>query len=276
VAANKWTLSQVTEQMAQVVVSRSVDGKNYGVIVIPEGLLEFIPEMKKLIGTLNDTLAHNAEFEALEYAGAKIEYVKEHLNGENLTAFQSLPPSIQAQLLADRDPHGNVQVSKIDTEKLLIEAIELKLKALKKDGKYSGKFSAQGHFFGYEGRCAAPSNLDADYCYALGFTASYLAAAGLTGYLSSVRDLLKPAAQWRAGGIPLTMMMNLERRHGKDKPVIQKAMVDLGGKPFQTLVKNRARWAARDEYLSPGPIQYWGPTKVADQVPVTLQLERGK
>ena len=232
--------------------------------------------MKKLIGELNDHLAHNKDFEALETAGAKIEYVKGHLSGEARDAFQALPPSIQAQLLADRDPHGNVQVSKIDTEKLLIEAVEILLKKWKKEDKYSGKFSSQGHFFGYEGRCAAPSNFDADYCYALGFTASHLAAAGLTGYLSSVRDLLKPAAQWRAGGVPLTMMMNLERRHGKDKPVIQKAMVELNGKPYKTFLASRDKWALEDEYQSPGPIQYWGPSAVADLVPETLKLEKGK
>ncbi len=276
VAANKWTLAQVTEKVARVVADRAERRKNYGVVVIPEGLLEFIPEMKKLIGELNDHLAHNKDFEALESAGAKIEFVKGHLTGEARDAFQALPPSIQAQLLADRDPHGNVQVSKIDTEKLLIEAVDILLKKWKKEDKYSGKFSSQGHFFGYEGRCAAPSNFDADYCYALGFTASHLAAAGLTGYLSSVRDLLKPAAQWRAGGVPLTMMMNLERRHGKDKPVIQKAMVELNGKPYKTFLASRDKWALEDEYQSPGPIQYWGPSSVADLVPETLKLEKGK
>jgi pyrophosphate--fructose-6-phosphate 1-phosphotransferase len=276
VSANKWTLSQVVEQMAEVVAERAAHKKNYGVAVIPEGLLEFIPEMKKLISSLNDLLAHNTEFEALESPGAKIEYVKARINGETLAAFLSVPHSIQDQLLADRDPHGNVQVSKIETEKLLMEAVAIKLKTWKKDGKYTGKFSAQGHFFGYEGRCAAPSNLDADYCYALGFTAAYLAAAKLTGYLSSVRDLLKPASQWRPGGVPLTMMMNLERRHGKDKPVIQKALVTLDGKPFQALVKQREAWAMEDQYFSPGPIQYWGPASVADLAPETLKLERCK
>jgi pyrophosphate--fructose-6-phosphate 1-phosphotransferase len=185
-----------------------------------------------------------------------------------------LPPSIQAQLLADRDPHGNVQVSKIETEKLLIEAVELKLRAWKKEDRFQGKFSGLAHFFGYEGRCADPSNFDADYCYSLGFNAAYLVASGLTGYLSSVRGLLKPAAQWKAGGVPLTMMMNLERRHGKEKPVIQKALVDLKGKPFKTFEGSRKKWAVEDDYTSPGPIQFWGPSAVADAVPETLRLER--
>jgi pyrophosphate--fructose-6-phosphate 1-phosphotransferase len=276
VAENKWTLGQVTEQVARVVADRAAKNKNYGVAVIPEGLLEFIPEMKKLIGELNDRLAENTDFERLETAGAKIEFVRSLLSGDVLQAFQSLPPSIQAQLLADRDPHGNVQVSKIETEKLLMEAVEIKLKQWKKEGKYNGKFSTQGHFFGYEGRCAAPSNFDADYCYSLGFNAAHLLAAGSTGYLSSVRDLLKPAASWRAGGVPLTSMMNMERRHGKEKPVILKALVELNGKPFKTFSSQRAAWAKDDAYTSPGPIQYWGPSAVADIVPETLRLEHKK
>jgi pyrophosphate--fructose-6-phosphate 1-phosphotransferase len=276
IAENKWTLAQITDQVAQVVADRAAQKKNYGIAVVPEGLLEFIPEMKKLIGELNDLLAHNEEFERLEGASRKVEFVADRLGQESQAAFKSLPPSIQVQLLADRDPHGNVQVSKIETEKLLIEAVELRLKVMKKEGKYHGKFSGQGHFFGYEGRCADPSNFDADYCYSLGYTAAFLVASGLTGYLSSVRDLLKPASQWKAGGVPLTMMMNMERRHGKDKPVIQKALVELKGKPFKAFAANRKKWAVGDEFLSPGPIQFWGPTQVADAVPETLRLERGK
>ncbi|HJT22936.1 MAG TPA: diphosphate--fructose-6-phosphate 1-phosphotransferase [bacterium] len=276
VAAHQWTLAEITGQVAKVVAERAAKKMNYGVVLVPEGLLEFIPEMKKLIGELNDLLAHNAEFEKLETAGEKIDFVHRHLGADSQKAFQSLPPSIQAQLLADRDPHGNVQVSKIETEKLLIEAVDLKLRQWKKENTYHGKFSGQGHFFGYEGRCADPSNFDADYCYSLGFTAAYLVAAGLTGYLSSARDLLKPAAQWRAGGIPLTMMMNMERRHGKEKPVIQKALVDLKGKPFKTFAAMRGKWAMQDDFTSPGPIQFWGPSEVADAVPETLRLERGK
>jgi pyrophosphate--fructose-6-phosphate 1-phosphotransferase len=276
VAAHEWTLAQITEQVAKVVADRAAKKMNYGVVLIPEGLLEFIPEIKKLINELNELLARHPEFEHLQSADHKIAFVKEQLGEESKTAFKSLPYSIQVQLLADRDPHGNVQVAKIETEKLLIEAVEHQLKHWKREGKYHGKFSGQGHYFGYEGRCADPSNFDADYCYSLGFTASYLLAAGLTGYISSVRDLLKPAAQWKAGGVPLTMMMNLERRHGKNKPVIQKALVDLKGKPFKTFAAQRRQWAMGDDYTSPGPIQFWGPASVADAVPETLRLERGK
>lgn len=275
VAANQWTLEQITEQVAKVIADRALAKKNYGVVVIPEGLLEFIPEMKKLIAELNDHLAHNPEFEKIDNANEKVAFVLKHLKEDSKSAFNSLPHSIQVQLLADRDPHGNVQVAKIDTEKLLIEAVELKLRHWKKESMYHGKFSAQGHYFGYEGRCADPSNFDADYCYALGFNAAYLLAAGLTGYLSSIRNLLKPASQWKAGGVPLTMMMNLERRHGKDKPVILKALVDLKGKPFKLFAANRKKWALEDDYQSPGPIQFWGPAEVANVPPETLKLERG-
>ncbi len=276
VAANRWTLAEITDKVAKVVADRAARKMNYGVALVPEGLLEFIPEMKKLIGELNDLLAHKAEFEKLENPVEKIDFVNRQLSGDSQRAFRSLPPSIQVQLLADRDPHGNVQVSKIETEKLLIEAVDLKLRQWKKENTYQGKFSGQGHFFGYEGRCADPSNFDADYCYSLGFTAAYLVAAGLTGYLSSVRDLLKPAAQWRAGGVPLTMMMNMEHRHGKEKPVIQKSLVDLKGKPFKAFAALRGAWAVEDDYASPGPIQFWGPPEVADTVPETLRLEREK
>ena len=276
VAANKWTLEQIITQVAQVVADRSNRKMNYGIAVVPEGLLEFIPEMKKLISELNDTLAHHPDVDKMETPEEKVAFVKRLLSEESKNAFHSLPHSIQVQLLADRDPHGNVQVSKIETEKLLIEAVDHKLKHWKKEGRFLGKFSGQGHFFGYEGRCADPSNFDADYCYSLGFTAAYLVASGLTGYLSSVRDLLKPASQWKAGGVPLTMMMNLERRHGKYKPVIQKALVDLKGKPFKAFASLRKSWAVEDDFTSPGPIQFWGPSNVADSVPETLRLERGK
>jgi pyrophosphate--fructose-6-phosphate 1-phosphotransferase len=276
VAAEQWTLAQITEQVAKVVADRAANKKNYGVLLIPEGLLEFIPEIKKLIDELNDLLAHHPEFEHMQSADHKITFIKDNLGEESKAAFKSLPHSIQVQLLADRDPHGNVQVAKIETEKLLIETVEHQLKHWKREGKYHGKFSGQAHYFGYEGRCADPSNFDADYCYSLGYTASYLLAAGLTGYLSGVRDLLKPASQWKAGGVPLTMMMNLERRHGKNKPVIQKALVDLKGKPFKAFAAKRRQWAMEDDYTSPGPIQFWGPAAVADAVPETLRLERGK
>jgi pyrophosphate--fructose-6-phosphate 1-phosphotransferase len=276
IAENGLTLAQITEQVAKVVADRAAKKMNYGVVVIPEGLLEFIPEIKKLIAELNDLLAHHPEFEKLDAPEEKISFVRNLLGAESKEAFKSLPHSIQVQLLADRDPHGNVQVAKIDTEKLMIEAVELKLRHWKREEKYHGKFSGQGHYFGYEGRCADPSNFDADYCYSLGTTASYLLAAGLTGYISSVRNLLKPASQWKAGGVPLTMMMNLERRHGKNKPVIQKALVDLKGKPFKAFAAKRDKWALVDDYTSPGPIQFWGPAEVADAPPETLRLERGR
>jgi len=276
IAEKGLTLSRITEQVAKVVADRAARKMNYGVVVIPEGLLEFIPEIKKLIAELNDLLAHHPEFEKLDAPEEKISFVRNLLGAESKEAFKSLPHSIQVQLLADRDPHGNVQVAKIDTEKLMIEAVELKLRHWKREEKYHGKFSGQGHYFGYEGRCADPSNFDADYCYSLGTTASFLLAAGLTGYISSVRNLLKPASQWKAGGVPLTMMMNLERRHGKNKPVIQKALVDLKGKPFKAFAAKRDKWALEDDYTSPGPIQFWGPAQVADAPPETLRLERGK
>jgi pyrophosphate--fructose-6-phosphate 1-phosphotransferase len=258
------------------VAERAAKKMNYGVALVPEGLLEFVPEMKKLISELNDTLARHPDVDKMETAEEKINFVKSHLSEESKNAFHALPHSIQVQLLADRDPHGNVQVAKIETEKLLIEAVDRKLKHWKRDEKFHGRFSGQAHYFGYEGRCADPSNFDADYCYSLGFNAAYLVGAGLTGYLSSIRDLLKPASQWKAGGVPLTMMMNLERRHGKDKPVIKKALVELKGKPFKAFAALRRKWAIEDDFTSPGPIQFWGPWEVADSVPETLRLERGK
>ena len=273
VAAKKQTLAQITEELATVVVERAAEGKNYGVVLIPEGLVEFIPEIKALIAELNDMLAHDTTFDSLKGDQARIDFVASKLSALSKMAFASLPKGIQAQLLAERDPHGNVQVSRIETEKLLAETVAEKLDGWKKAGKTKAKFSPIGHFFGYEGRCAFPSNFDADYCYALGYNAAFLVAAGLTGYLSSVQHLTKPAKQWAAGGTPLTSMMNLERRHGADKPVIKKALVELDGKPFKALVKKRAEWAKEDAYLFPGAIQYWGPTEVADLVTETLKLE---
>ncbi len=277
VAAKKQTLAQVTEEIAKVVSSRADKGKNYGIVLIPEGLVEFIPEIKALIAELNDLLAHEQKkFDALSTMSEKISFVALKLSGASRTAFETLPEEIQAQLLADRDPHGNVQVSRIETEKLLMGTVAAKLAEWKKTGKSKAKFSPLPHFFGYEGRACYPSNFDANYCYALGITASYLVAAGLTGYLASVRGLTKPAKQWLAGGVPLTMMMNIERRHGKDKPVIRKALVELNGRPFKALAKSRAKWASDDAYLFPGAIQYWGPAEVADLPTETLKLERSK
>ena len=274
VAEKKKTLREIVGEIATVVKKRADAGKNFGVALVPEGLIEFVPEMKALISELNDLLAANAaEFDALGN-DAKQKFVTEKLSAATSQAFTSLPMSIRQQLLADRDPHGNVQVSRIETEKLLMEMVEEVLKDWKAKGEYKGKYSPVNHFFGYEGRCAAPSNFDADYCYSLGYTASSLIGAGLTGYLSSVRNLAKPADQWIAGGIPLTMMMNLERRHGKDKPVIKKAMIELDGKPFAELAKYRDAWALEDDYQYPGPIQYFGPSEVCDLTTVTMQIEK--
>jgi len=274
---NRTSLSEIVDYVCDIIVARAEKDKNFGVVLIPEGLIEFVPEMKYLISNLNDALAHIEEDEVYTSLGGwdeKIAYVKgklEHLNSE---VFSSLPNSIQIQLLLDRDPHGNVQVSRIETEKLLIEMAEIKLAKMKKEGKYKGKFSAQAHFFGYEGRCAAPSNFDADYCYSLGYNAFALVKFGLTGYLSSVKNLTASAEKWIAGGIPLTSMMNMEKRHGKFKPVIKKALVELNGEPFKKLRDNRQEWAIEDCFLYPGPVQYFGPAEVADLTTETIQLEQ--
>ena len=275
VAAKKQTLDQVTEQIAASVASRAAAGKNYGIVLIPEGLVEFIPEIKSLIAELNDLLAHDeAAFNKLSTAKEKIDFVRSRLDAGSKSAFDSLPEEIQGQLLADRDPHGNVQVSRIETEKLLMGTVAAKLAKWKEDGKSKAKFSPLPHFFGYEGRAANPSNFDSNYCYALGTAASMLVAAGLTGYLASARGLLKPSSKWVAGGIPLTMMMNVERRHGQDKPVIRKALVELDAKPFKFFASKREAWSKNDDYLFPGAIQYWGPAEVADIPTETLKLEK--
>lgn len=276
VEQKQMSLDQVVEVIVQSVVDRAKAGKNYGVALVPEGLIEFIPNLKQLVSTLNNMLAaKEAEFNKIEEMPAKIAWVGNTLPSAEGFSFKSLPEKIQAQLLFDRDPHGNVQVSKIETEVLLIEMVAKKLKALKAAGTYTGKFSAQNHFFGYEGRCAPPSNFDADYCYALGQTAVILALAKATGYMASLRGVTKPASEWQAGGIPITMMFNLEQRHGKMKPVIKKALVELDGKPFQQLAQNRASWAVEDAFLYPGPIQYFGPSEVCDTPTMTLRLEHG-
>ncbi len=275
VEEKKMSLDQIVTSMCDVIAKRAEMGKNFGIVIIPEGLIEFIPEMKTMIASLND-LTHELENNN-EYKNAqnekKFEIITSKLDSDNAKVFSSLPALIKAQLLMDRDPHGNVQVSRIETEKLLIEMIRTKLNEMKAQGKYTGKFSDQAHFFGYEGRCAFPSNFDADYCYSLGFNAFALINFGLTGYLSSVRNLVKPASEWLAGGIPLTMMMNMEKRHGEMKAVIQKALVKLDGPVFKELEANREDWAMNDRYLFPGAIQYFGPTEVCDLTSVTLQLE---
>ena len=276
VEANNMSLDDVVTYIAQAVANRAVDGNNYGTVLIPEGLIEFIPAMKKLIAELNDFLAHNASEFAMVKKSQQREYIISKLSKENADIYASLPEGVARQLTLDRDPHGNVQVSLIETEKLLSDMVAVKLAQWKEEGKYVGKFAAQHHFFGYEGRCAAPSNFDADYCYSLGYTASMLIANGKTGYMSSVRNTTAPAEEWIAGGVPITMMMNMERRHGEMKPVIQKALVKLDGAPFKKFAANRDEWAKNTCYVYPGPIQYFGPTEVCDEPTKTLQLEQTK
>ncbi len=270
------SLDDVVTSIAKTVAARAAEGNNFGTVLIPEGLIEFIPAMKKLIAELNDFLASNADEFALIKKSHQREYIISKLSKENSEIYASLPEGVARQLTLDRDPHGNVQVSLIETEKLLSDMVAVKLAQWKEEGKYVGKFAALHHFFGYEGRCAAPSNFDADYCYSLGYTASILIANGETGYMSSVRNLTAPAAEWVAGGVPITMMMNMERRHGEMKPVIQKALVRLDGAPFKFFVANREKWAVSTEYVYPGPIQYFGPSSVCDQATKTLQLENAK
>ena len=275
IAAKKQTLHDVVENIAEVITKRAANNENFGTVLVPEGLIEFIPEIKTLIAELNDLLADNLEhFNSLQRDDDKLQFVNSHLSDHSSKVFSSLPMNIQLQLLADRDPHGNVQVSKIETEKLLIDMIEDLLGEWKSKGKYTGKFSAQAHFFGYEGRCAAPSNFDADYTYSLGKTASVLIGEGKSGYMASVRNLTAPADQWIAGGVPITMMMNMEKRHGKMKPVIQKALVELDGAPFKEFAANRDEWAVKTSFVYPGPIQYFGPTEVCDIPNRTIILEQ--
>ena len=272
---NAMSLSQIADYVASSVVKRAEKGMNFGVVLIPEGLVEFVPEVKSLIAEINDILAAKGdEFNAIESIKDKIVFMNKNLSAESLSVYSILPEGIQEQMIADRDPHGNVQVSKIESEKLVSSLVEARLKALKKEGKYDGKFNALHHFFGYEGRCAFPSNFDSDYCYSLGYNAFMLIQAGCTGYLSSIRNLSKPATEWKAGGMPITKMMNIERRHGEDKPVIKKALVELDGKPFKYFAENRDVWAVDTCYTFPGAIQYYGPESVCDLTTVTLKLEQ--
>lgn len=279
VAQKKQTLGDIVDHMAEIVANRAKNGDNFGVALIPEGLIEFIPEMKILISELNDLLAEGSieekEFQHLRKS-RRLAWVAEHITPESAEVFKSLPPGIATQLTLDRDPHGNVQVSLIETEKLLGEMVKTKLEKMKEKGEFVGKFGTQYHFFGYEGRCAAPSNFDADYCYSLGYTASVLISDGKTGYMASVRNLTAPAEEWIAGGVPITMMMNMERRHGIMKPVIQKALVELDGAPFKYFISKRGEWANDVHFIYPGPIQYFGPTEVCDATTETLKLEQGK
>ena len=278
VEKKEMTLDDVVTYIAQIVADRAAKGNNFGTVLIPEGLIEFIPAIKKLIAELNEVLTDPATGESRAFANAEeqIAFVEANIAAENLAILKSLPADVARQLCLDRDPHGNVQVSLIETEKLLSRMVATKLAAWKKEGKFAGKFSAQHHFFGYEGRCAAPSNYDADYCYSLGYNASRLIANGKTGYMSIIKNTTAPAAEWIAGGVPITMMMNMERRNGAMKPVIRKALVELEGAPFKFFAAHREEWAKTTSYVYPGPIQYWGPSEVCDQCTKTLALEQAK
>lgn len=279
VEEKKMSLDNIIEYMTGIISQRAAKGKNFGIAIIPEGLIEFIPEMKSMIANLNDImgeLEQDTNYNNATSTHERFEIVQNRLKDENSKVFGSLPALIKAQLLMDRDPHGNVQVSKIETEKLLIEMIRTRLDEMKNQGEYVGKFADQAHFFGYEGRCAFPSNFDADYCYSLGYNAFALINFGLTGYLSSIKNLTQNADKWTAGGVPITMMMNMEKRHGEFKPVIQKALVELDGPVFKKLEANREAWALDDKYKFPGAIQYFGPSSVCDITTVTLQLEQAK
>ena len=276
VAAKKMSLAQVADQIADSVAARAARGWNFGVAIIPEGIVEFVPEFSVLIAEINELLAGAKAdaFNALPSWNDKYEFIKNGLTAESFAVFAILPQTIQQQLFLERDPHGNVQVSLIESEKLFSEMVKENLAARKAAGTYKGKFGAQHHFFGYEGRCAFPSNFDADYCYSLGYNAFMLIQYGYTGYLSKVSNLSKPAEEWVAGGMPITKMMNIERRHGADKPVIRKALVELDGKPFQYFAANRETWAVETAYLYPGAIQYYGPSEVCDITTRTLALEK--
>ncbi len=277
VAEKKMSLSQIADQIADSVAKRAAKGMNFGVAIIPEGVVEFVPEFSVLIGEINELLAGSKAdaFNALATWEEKYAFIEKGLTKESMAVFALLPQTIQQQLFLERDPHGNVQVSLIESEKLFSALVAAKLKKMKADGLYNGKFSALHHFFGYEGRCAFPSNFDADYCYSLGYNAFMLIQYGYTGYLSKISNLSRPADEWVAGGMPITKMMNMERRHGEDKPVIRKALVELNGKPFQYFEAHRATWAEDTCYTYPGAIQYYGPASVCDITTRTLALEKG-
>jgi len=274
VAAKGMRLQQIVDSIAQVIVARGNAGLNFGTILIPEGLIEFIPDVKMLVEELNDILAHNHRFEAIKDEDDRRWFINEHLSLNGKAIFNGLPVSIANQLSADRDSHGNVQVSLIETEKLLIAMVDAQLLRLKQEGVYNGKFSPLGHFFGYEGRCAAPTNFDADYCYSLGYTASVLINEGVTGYMAVVQNLALNVDSWIAGGVPITKMMNMEKKSGKMKPVIQKALVDLEGNPFKYFAEHRKEWASTCcSFVYPGPIQYFGPDEVCNVPTKTIRLE---
>ncbi len=275
IEAKDLTLNDIIEDIANVVARRAKDGRNYGVVLIPEGLIEFIPAIGRLIQELNDLLAeHGHEYKDLDEETQRA-YIINHLSEANKATFETLPEGVARQLSLERDPHGNVQVSLIETEKLISDMVEMKLNKWAKERKYDGKFAALHHFLGYEGRCAAPSNFDADYCYSLGTSAVQLIANGKTGYMAIVKNTTAHPSEWRAGGVPITMMMNMERRNGELKPVIRKALVDLEGEPFKAFAAMRDKWAKETCYIYPGPVQYWGPSEVCDQTTRTLAYEQG-
>ena len=278
VKAKKQSLSEIADYIADAVEKRAANGNNFGVVVIPEGVVEFVPEFSALISEINELLAGSKAdaFNALESWAEKYAFIEKGLSKEAMEVFAILPQAIQQQLFLERDPHGNVQVSLIESEKLFAALVGDKLKARKAAGTYTGKYAIQTHFFGYEGRCAFPSNFDADYCYSLGYNAFMLIQYGYNGYLSKVSNLSRPAEEWVAGGMPITKMMNIERRHGEDKPVIKKALVELDGKPFKYFEAHRDEWAVETSYVFPGAIQYYGPTEVCDITTRTLALEQGK
>lgn len=278
VAAKKQSLSEIADYIADSVAKRAANGNNFGVAIIPEGVVEFVPEFKTLIAEINELLAGKKadEFNALATWAEKYEFIEKGLTAESMAVFAILPQTIQQQLFLERDPHGNVQVSLIESEKLFSALVADKLAERKAAGTYNGKFSALHHFFGYEGRCAFPSNFDADYCYSLGYNAFMLIQYGYTGYLSKVSNLSKPAEEWVAGGMPITKMMNIERRNGEDKPVIRKALVELDGKPFKYFEAHREEWSVETAYTYPGAIQYYGPSEVCDLTTRTLALEKGE
>ncbi|MDO4615725.1 MAG: diphosphate--fructose-6-phosphate 1-phosphotransferase [Lachnospiraceae bacterium] len=277
VAAKKMSLSQIANYIADSVTARAKNGNNFGVVVIPEGVVEFVPEFSALIAEINELLAGSKadEFNALESWADKYAFIEKGLTAESMAVFATLPQAVQQQLFLERDPHGNVQVSLIESEKLFASLVADVLKERKAAGEYNGKFATLTHFFGYEGRCAFPSNFDADYCYSLGYNAFMLIQYGYNGYLSKISNLSAPADEWVAGGMPITKMMNMERRHGEDKPVIKKALVELDGAPFKYFEAHRAEWAVETCFTYPGAIQYYGPTEVCDLTTRTLALEKG-
>jgi pyrophosphate--fructose-6-phosphate 1-phosphotransferase len=274
VAAKGTTLDEIVTYITDVVVRRAAAGKDYGVLLVPEGLVEFIPDLKAMIDELSHVLGkHEAYLHGLADHSERVQFLNEQLTAPSAKVYGSLPEDAQEVLLR-RDSHGNVPLSQVETERLLMDLVADRIALMKAEGKTQAKFSPLSHFLGYEGRCAAPSNYDADYCYSLGYAAAQLVRAGLTGYTANVRNTVRPADEWVAGGVPVTMMLNMERRKGAPTPVIRKALVDIGGKPFQEFASNREAWALEDRYVFPGPIQYFGPSEVVDRPPYTVLLEK--